>query len=85
MFIILVIFRYRRQNLVQLNPDEVVPVENEKPEEETLPQEEETQQPQEEQALAMVVAETQGSKKLWVFVTLYRVKTPFNRDAIFNL
>ncbi|CAF2114501.1 unnamed protein product [Brassica oleracea var. botrytis] len=63
-FIILVIFRYRRQNLVQLNPDEVVPVENEKPEEETLPQEEETQQPQEEQALAMVVAETQGSKKL---------------------
>lgn len=64
MFIILVIFRYRKQNLVQLNPDEVVPVENEKPEEETLPQEEETQQPQEEQALAMVVAETQGSKKL---------------------
>ncbi|CAG7866680.1 unnamed protein product [Brassica rapa] len=64
-FIILVIFRYRRQNLVQLNPEEVVPVvENEKPEEETLPQEEETQQPQEEQALAMVVAETQGSKKL---------------------
>ncbi|CAN6901057.1 hypothetical protein Bca4012_096373 [Brassica carinata] len=63
-FIILVIFRYRKQNLVQLNPDEVVPVENEKPEEETLPQEEETQQPQEEQALAMVVAETQGSKKL---------------------
>lgn len=85
MFIILVIFRYRKQNLVQLNPDEVVPVENEKPEEETLPQEEETQQPQEEQALAMVVAETQGSKKLWVLVTLYRVKTPFNRDAVFNL
>lgn len=39
-------------------------VENEKPEEETLPQEEETQQPQEEQVLAMVVAETEGSKKL---------------------
>lgn len=73
MFIILVIFRYRRQNLVQLNSEEAVPVENEKPEEEeeTLPQEEETQQqPQEEQALAMVVAETEGSKKLWVFVTL---------------
>ncbi|KAL0733456.1 hypothetical protein Bca4012_009666 [Brassica carinata] len=64
-FIILVIFRYRRQNLVQLNHEEVVPVENEKPEEETLPQEEQQmQQPQEEQALAIVVAETEGSKKL---------------------
>ncbi|KAF8118321.1 hypothetical protein N665_0005s0088 [Sinapis alba] len=63
-FIILVIFRYRRQNqVVQLNPEEVVPVENDKPEE-TLPQEEQTKQPQEEQALAMVVAETEGSKKL---------------------
>ncbi|KAJ0239160.1 Reticulon-like protein B17 [Hirschfeldia incana] len=71
-FIILVIFRYRRQNLVQLNPtEEAVPAENEKPEEETLPQEEETppqeeetQQTQEEQTLAMVVAVTEGSKKL---------------------
>ncbi|ESQ50443.1 hypothetical protein EUTSA_v10001984mg [Eutrema salsugineum] len=68
-FIILVILRYRRQNL-QLNPDEVEPVENEKQEGETLPQEEETQpqeeetQPQEEQALVMVVAETEGLKKL---------------------
>ncbi|CAH2051139.1 unnamed protein product [Thlaspi arvense] len=64
-FIILVIFRYRRQNL-QLNPDQVEPVESEseKQEEETLPQEEQTTQPQDEQALVMVVAETQGSKKL---------------------
>ncbi|CAA7013997.1 unnamed protein product [Microthlaspi erraticum] len=64
-FIILVLFRYRRQNL-QLNPDQVEPIESEKQEieeEETLPQEEQTQ-PQEEQALVMVVAETEGSKKL---------------------
>uniref|UniRef100_A0A1J3HL45 Reticulon-like protein n=1 Tax=Noccaea caerulescens TaxID=107243 RepID=A0A1J3HL45_NOCCA len=65
-FIILVIFRYRRQNL-QLNPDQVEPIESQKQEEEeeeeTLPQEEQTQ-PQEEQALLMVVAETEGSKKL---------------------
>lgn len=58
------IFRYRRQNL-QLNPDQVEPTESEKQEEEeeTLPQEEQTQ-PQEEQALLMVVAVTEGSKKL---------------------
>ncbi|XP_019096501.1 PREDICTED: reticulon-like protein B17 [Camelina sativa] len=48
-FIILVIFRYRRQNL-ELNPEEDEPVENEKPEEETLPQEEEEETlPQEEE------------------------------------
>ncbi|CAH8355160.1 unnamed protein product [Eruca vesicaria subsp. sativa] len=63
-FIILVIFRYRRQNLVQLNPEEVEPVEDEKQEEETPPQEEQTQPQEEQQALAMVVAETEGSKKL---------------------
>lgn len=57
------VFRYRRQNL-QLNPEEVEPVEDKKQEEETLPQEEEQTQPQEEQALAVVVAETEGSKKL---------------------
>lgn len=58
------IFRYRRQNL-QLNPEEVEPVEDEKQEEETLPQEEEQTKPQEEQqALVVVVAETEGSKKL---------------------
>lgn len=64
------IFRYRRQNL-QLYPEEVEPVENEKQEEETLPQEEETvpqeeeqTQPSEERALVVVVAETEGSKKL---------------------
>ncbi|CAH8262882.1 unnamed protein product [Arabidopsis lyrata] len=69
-FIILVIFRYRRQNL-QLNPEEVEPLENEKQEEETLPQEEETvpakeeqTHPSEERALVVVVAETEGSKKL---------------------
>ncbi|KFK40434.1 hypothetical protein AALP_AA3G372800 [Arabis alpina] len=63
-FIILVIFRYRRQNL-QLNPEEVELVEDEKQEEETLAQEEEGQtKPQEEQALVVVVAETEGSKKI---------------------
>ncbi|XP_010467795.1 PREDICTED: reticulon-like protein B17 [Camelina sativa] len=47
-FIILVIFRYRRQNL-EINPEEVKPVENEKPEEETLPQEEEEETPPQEE------------------------------------
>ncbi|CAN8257519.1 unnamed protein product [Cochlearia groenlandica] len=74
-FIILVIFQYRRQNLN--HPEEVEPVENEKQEkgtlsqeeeekEETLPveEEEQTQPPQEEQALVMEVAEAEGSKKL---------------------
>ncbi|VYS52961.1 unnamed protein product [Arabidopsis thaliana] len=62
-FIILVIFRYRRQNL-QLTPEEVEPVENEQEEEtlpqeeETVPQEEEQTQPSEERALVVVVAET---------------------------
>ncbi|KAL1219371.1 Reticulon-like protein B17 [Cardamine amara subsp. amara] len=60
-FIILVVIRYRRQNL-QLNPEEVEPVEIEKQEEEILPQEEEQTQPQEQQALVMVVAEIEGSK-----------------------
>ncbi|CAN8271012.1 unnamed protein product [Cochlearia groenlandica] len=56
-FIILVIVRYRRQNL-QLKPEEVEPVENEK-QGETLPQEEQMV-PQEEQPLEMVIAETEG-------------------------
>ncbi|VVA99917.1 unnamed protein product [Arabis nemorensis] len=62
-FIILVIFRYRRQNL-QLNPEEVELVEDAKQEKETPPQEEEQTQPQDEQALVEVVAEIEGSKKL---------------------